>query len=414
MKIPELLSPAGSFAALKAAIDAGADSIYFGLDELNMRTLAGHNFNLENLPKCIALCKKHNIKSYLTLNSLIYDRDIALFKKSADAAKSCGVDAIIASDMAVLEYLKKIKISAHVSTQANVGNLEAVRFFAGYADTIVLARELTLQQITDIIQGIEKEKIKGPSGNLVKIEIFIHGALCIAISGRCYMSLALYNKSANRGQCLQPCRRKYKIIDENTQKELVIDNKYVMSPKDLCTIGLLDKIVKSGVSILKIEGRARSADYVWQVTKTYKEALICLLRNKYSLEKIKKLKSDLEKVYNRGFWEGGYYLGQETKQWSNVSGSKASQKKTYLGKAVKYFSNLKVAEFLLEAGSLKIGQEVYITGPTTGLLKMKVLSLHTNGPVLSAQKGEKAAILVGKKVRRNDQLYLIEKTTQSS
>lgn len=410
MKIPELLAPAGSFSALKAAIDAGADSVYFGLDELNMRTLAGHNFNLENLPKVAALCKKNRIKSYLTLNSLIYDQDLPTFKKLADAAKNSGIDAVIASDMAVLQYLKKIRMSAHISTQMNAANLDAVRFFAGFADTIVLARELSLKQIEAIVKGIEKEQIKGPEGRLVKIEIFIHGALCVAISGKCYMSLALYDKSANRGQCLQPCRRKYRVIDENTQKELLIDNRYVMSPKDLCTIGNLDQIVKSGASILKIEGRARSAEYVWQTTRTYKEALVSLLNKTYTQETINKSREALKSVYNRGFWEGGYYLGSKLGQWSKATGSRASQKRTYIGKALKYFSKLKVGEFLLEAGPLKIGQEVYITGPTTGLIKLKVVSLHINGPVLAAGKGEKVAVLTGQKIRRNDKLYLIEKT----
>ncbi len=408
----ELLSPAGNFINLRAAIDAGANGVYFGVQELNMRSLAAHNFTLKDLPKISALCKKHQVKSYLTVNSLIYDQDLLLAQKLCDEAKKHGIDAVIASDVAILEYLKKIKLSAHISTQMNVGNLEAVRFFSNYADTIVLARELTLEQISSITQAIKKEKIKGPSGQLVKIEIFIHGALCVGISGKCYMSLALYNQSANRGKCQQPCRRKYKIIDEVTNKELSIDNQYVMSPKDLCTISVLDKIIQSGASVLKIEGRARSPEYVWQVTRSYKEALTSLEKDKnkaYTPEKIKDWQAALKSVYNRGFWEGGYYLGEKLGEWSNSAGSQATYKRTYLGKAVKYFSKLKVAEFLLETGDLKIGNEVYITGPTTGLLKLKVLSLHTNGPVKLAVKGEKAALLVGKKIRRNDQLYLIEK-----
>lgn len=407
----ELLSPAGSFINLRAAIEAGADSVYFGLQDLNMRSLAAHNFTVKDLPKIAALCKKNKIRSYLTLNSLLYDQDLPLAIKLCNEAKKHDIDAVIASDVSILEYLKKIKLSAHISTQMNVGNLAAVRFFANYADTIVLARELTLEQISLITTGIAKEQIKGPSGQLVKIEIFIHGALCVGISGKCYMSLALYNQSANRGKCFQPCRRKYKITDENTGKELTIDNQYVMSPKDLCTISVLDQIVKSGASVLKIEGRARAPEYVWQVTRSYKEALMSLKKNKhtYTPEKIKNWKQELKSVYNRGFWEGGYYMGKELGEWSKSSGSKAIYKRTYLGKAVKYFSKLKVAEFLLETGNLKIGNEVYITGPTTGLLKLKVTSLHIDGPVKLASKGEKAALLVGKKVRRNDQLYLIEK-----
>ena len=414
MQKTELLSPAGSFVNLRAAIDAGTDGVYFGLQELNMRSVAAHNFTLKDLPKITALCKNNKIKSYLTVNSLIYDQDLPLAQKLCDEAKKHGIDAVIASDTAILEYLKKIKLSAHISTQMNVGNIEAVRFFSRYADTIVLARELTLEQISSITQAIKKEQIKGPDGQLVKIEIFIHGALCVAISGKCYMSLALYNQSANRGKCQQPCRRKYKIIDEVTKKELVIDNQYVMSPKDLCTISVLDKIIQSGASVLKIEGRARSPEYVWQVTRSYKEALESLKEdqkdnNTYTPEKIKTWQEELKSVYNRGFWEGGYYLGEKLGEWSNSSGSKATYKRTYLGKAIKYFAKLKVAEFLLETGSLKIGNEVYITGPTTGLLKLKVSSLHTSGPVKLAIKGEKAALLVGHKVRRNDQLYLIEK-----
>lgn len=408
---PELMAPAGSFVSLRAAIKAGADSIYFGLEELNMRSLAAHNFTLKDLGKIVQICKKNKVKSYLTLNSLMYDEDLQLMRKIADNAKASGVDAVIASDMAALKYLESINLPAHISTQMNVGNLEAVRFFAQYADTVVLARELTLKQISKIIEAVEKEKIIGPSGQLIKIEIFIHGALCVAISGKCYMSLALYNHSANRGKCFQPCRRKYKITDESTEKELSIDNQFVMSPKDLCTISFLDQIVQSGVKILKIEGRGRSPEYVWTVVSCYRKALNSIAKDAYTSETIKLYQEELKTVYNRGFWEGGYYLGHKLGEWANHAGSKATFKRTYLGKAVKYFSKLKVAEFILETGSLKLGDEVYITGPTTGLLKLKIDSLHTQGQAASAAKGEKAALFTGTKIRRNDQLYLIEQTS---
>ncbi|MFA5249909.1 MAG: peptidase U32 family protein [Parachlamydiales bacterium] len=404
----ELLSPAGSFAALQAAIDAGADSIYFGLEELNMRALSGHNFKLADLPEIASRCHEKNLKSYLALNTLLYDTDLPLMRQICQKAKEAQIDAVIASDMAALEYLQAIGQPAHLSTQLNVGNLEALKFFAKYAETIVLARELTLEQVCYLARKIEQEKITGPSGKRLKLEVFIHGALCVAISGKCQMSLALYNKSANRGECLQPCRRKYQVQDLETGRELVVDNQYIMSPKDLSTVSVLDQIVESGVSVLKIEGRSRSPEYVFKTTKTYREALRSLKEGTYHNAKIQIWQEELKSVYNRGFWEGGYYLGQPLGEWAASAGSKTPQKRTYLGKALKYFPKIQVAEFLLEARKISLNDRILIIGPKTGLIELQVGSLHTNGPVSSAVRGETIGLFIGKKIYPGDQLYLIE------
>ncbi|MBS3115009.1 U32 family peptidase, partial [Candidatus Woesearchaeota archaeon] len=319
----ELMSPVGSYESLAAAIQAKADSIYFGVGELNMRSRAAYNFTVKDLKKIADICKKNNIKSYLTLNVVVYDNEFKAIKKLCDAAKKAKISAVIASDLAVIQYANKIKLPVHISTQANVSNIEAVRFYSRYADVIVLARELTLEQIRNIAKEIKKQNMRGPNKQLVKIELFIHGAMCVSISGKCQMSLALYNEPANRGKCLQACRRAYRVIDEETGDELVIDNKYVMSPKDLCTIGFIDKLIEAGVSVFKIEGRGRSPEYVYTVTKVYKEAVESYFNGSYTKTKIKHWTSELEKVFNRGFWQGGYYLGKKLGEWSGTYGSKA-------------------------------------------------------------------------------------------
>src|SRR3989338_6598224 len=333
----EIMAPAGSFESLNAAIKAGADSIYFGAGKLNMRSRSA-NFRLEDLEKDVGICKENNVNAYLTLNTIMYDDDIKLMRRICDKAKKSGINAVIVSDIAAMSYARSIGLEVHTSTQLNISNIEAVRFFSKFADVIVLARELNLRQIANISRQIKKEKIKGPNGRNVKIELFCHGALCVAISGRCHMSLVIYNAPANRGACIQNCRRAYKVVDEETGKELVIDNKYVMSPSDLCTIGFLDRIISAGAYILKIEGRGRAPEYVYHVTKTYKEAVKSIENKSYTKDKIDEWVKDLERVYNGGFWHGGYYLGKQLGQWSGAFGSKATTKKEYIGKVLNYFN----------------------------------------------------------------------------
>ncbi|NGX32305.1 MAG: putative protease YdcP [Candidatus Anoxychlamydiales bacterium] len=408
---PKILSPAGYFDSMQAAIEAKADAIYFGVNKLNMRKLGSNNFQIEDLKKIATICKKNNVESYLTLNSIIYDDEINLMYEILDEAKKADISAIIAHDLSTILYAKKIGVNVHISTQANISNVEAIRFYSQFSDVVVLARELKLEQIENIVKAIEKDKIIGPSGNLVQVETFVHGALCSSISGKCYMSLHQYNKSANRGECLQSCRRKYKVIEEETNKELLIANNYIMSLKDLCTIGQINKLINAGIKIFKIEGRARSAEYVHTVTKCYKEAVDTVIDGSYTKDKIDSWLDDLKKVYNRGFWHGGYYLGEETDIWSGSHGSQATEKKTYIGKATNFFSNLKVGEFQLHSDQIKIGDEIIIIGPTTGAYKTKVSSLHTDKKVKKAYKGEKVAIKLDKKIRKNDKLYLIEKSS---
>ncbi|NGX63056.1 MAG: putative protease YdcP [Candidatus Anoxychlamydiales bacterium] len=409
MSKPKMLAPIRYFDSLHAAIDAKADSIYFGIDKLNMRRLASHNFTIDDLEKIAKICSDSGIDSYLTLNAIIYDEEIDELHKIIDAAKKSDISAIIAHDIATISYARKIGMKIHISTQANVSNIEAVRFYSKFTDVIVLARELKLEQIENIVKTIEKENIKGPSGELVKIEIFVHGALCSAISGKCFMSLDKYNKSANRGECLQSCRRRYRVIEEETGKELIIDNNYIMSSKDLCTISHIDKLINAGVKIFKIEGRARSAEYVSTTVKCYKEAVDSVYEKTYSKEKIDYWIKELSKVYNRGFWHGGYYLGDQIDIWSSSHGSVATEKKTYIGKATNYFSKISVGEFLLHSHQIKTGDEILIIGPTTGVIKTKVKSLYTDKEVDIAMKGEKIALKLDKKVRKNDKLYLVEK-----
>lgn len=408
MKQIEIMSPAGSFAALNTAIKAGANSVYFGIEQLNMRARAANNFKITDLPEIVRICKEKNVKTYLTVNTILYDHDISLMKKICDAAKEAGITAVIACDIAALQYAHSIGLEIHISTQQNVSNIEAVKFFAAFADVVVLARELTLNQIKKIVKQIKDENITGPKGELVQIEIFAHGALCVAISGKCYMSLATDNASANRGACAQNCRRAYRVIDEETGTELVIDNKYVMSPKDLCTIGFLDQILEAGVSVLKLEGRGRSADYVHTVTKCYREAADAVNNGTYTQEKVAEWIKELESVYNRGLWHGGYYLGKQLGEWSGEYGSHATKQNEQIGRATNFFKKTNIGEFILESGEIKIGDELLITGDTTGVMKLKLESLMVDEKkVETAKKGDIITLPVIDRIRPNDKLFVV-------
>jgi len=402
----EIMAPAGSYESLMAAINAGADAVYFGAENLNMRARNSNNFSLEDLAKISAICKGKNVKSYLTLNTVIYDGEMEQMRRIVDAAAQNGISAIIASDMAVLSYARKKGIELHASTQLNISNIEAVEFFSAFCDVMVLARELTISQVADIIKEIEKRQIKGPSGNLARIEIFCHGALCMAISGKCYLSLHHYNHSANRGDCFQVCRRGYLAKDLETNEELTIDNEYIMSPKDLCTIEFLAQIIEAGVSILKIEGRARAPEYVRTTVECYKQAADSYFAGTLTAEKAKSLRDRLATVFNRGFWSG-YYLGQRLGEWSDVHGTKATSAKVYLGKIVNYFSNIKVAEILFETGEkLCLGEDVLIIGSTTGVVEQKAEEFRESGKnVPHVEKGSLFSMPVKELVRRGDKLY---------
>lgn len=403
----EIMSPAGSFAAMHAAISSGANSVYFGIEQLNMRARAANNFKISDLPEITRLCRENNVKTYLTVNTVLYDHDLSVMKKICDAAKKNKVTAVIASDLAALQYAHSIGLEIHISTQQNVSNIEAVRFFANFADVIVLARELTLNQIKKIIQEIKENNIVGPSGKLVQIELFAHGALCVAISGKCYMSLATQNASANRGACTQNCRRSYRVIDEENGEEFVLDNKYIMSPKDLCTIGFLDKIIGAGVSVLKLEGRGRSADYVHTVTKCYREAADAVENKTYTKEKIKKWTKELASVYNRGFWHGGYYLGKQLGEWSGEYGSQATKQNEQVGRVTNYFRKNNVAEFIVDSSEIKIGDDLFVTGDNTGVIKFKLENFYLNDkPGKVAKKGDVITVPFSDRVRINDKLFL--------
>jgi len=407
MSQAEIMSPAGSFASLHTAIKAGANSVYFGIEQLNMRARAANNFKTSDLPEIVRICSENNVKTYLTVNTILYDHDLVMMKKICDAAKENKITAVIASDIAALQYAHSIGLEIHISTQQNVSNIEAVRFFAKFADVVVLARELTLNQIKKIIQEIKKDNILGPSGELVKIELFAHGALCVAISGKCYMSLATDNASANRGACTQNCRRAYRVTDEETGEELVVDNKYIMSPKDLCTIGFLDKIIGAGVSVLKLEGRGRSADYVHTVTKCYREAAEAVAAGTYTKEKIEAWTAELATVYNRGFWHGGYYLGKELGEWSGEYGSQATKQNEYIGHVTNYFRKTSIAEIIIETGEIKIDDDLFATGDNTGVVKFKLENFFLDGvPGKVAKKGNTITIPVTERLRINDKIFL--------
>jgi U32 family peptidase len=409
MRKVEIMAPAGSYESLMAAINAKANSVYFGIAQLNMRAKAANNFTFEDLKKIVSIAKEHNVKTYLTLNTVMYDHDLTLMKKICDKAKEEGITAIIASDLAAIQYAHEIGVEVHISTQTNVSNIGAVKFFSKFADVVVLARELTLQQVKFICDEIVKQDIRGPKGNLIEIELFAHGALCVAVSGKCYMSLNTYNSSANRGACRQNCRRGYKVIDEETGVELKLDNKYIMSPKDLCTIGFIDQLLDAGVVVLKIEGRGRAPEYVHTVISVYREAVDDYLAGKFSQDKVEGWVTRLKSVYNRGFWHGGYYLGKELGEWSGEYGSKATQVKNYVGVAENYYSKVNVAQFKLEARELKVGDSIIITGPTTGVIEEEVTSIFSfdEKQVKVAKKGEIITIPITKRVRKSDKLYVV-------
>ena len=403
------MAPVGSREALAAALKAGADSIYFGIEALNMRAHSASRFTIDDLHDIARQCSAQGVKSYLTVNTIIYDQDIELMRRICDAAKAAGISAVIASDVAVMGYCNRIGQEVHLSTQLNISNCEALRFYAQFADVVVLARELNLEQVAHISEFIEREHICGPSGETLRIEMFCHGALCMAVSGKCYLSLDNLGRSANRGECMQVCRRSYTVTDRETGVELDVDNKYIMSPKDLKTIGFIDRMMAAGVRVFKIEGRARSAEYVYTVVRCYKEAIEAVQQGTFSEEKVADWNTRLATVFNRGFWDG-YYLGQRLGEWSKVYGSSATEKKQYVGKGMKYFSRLGVGEFYIEAGEFGVGDKLLIVGPTTGALYVEATDIHgDNGLVERARKGMRVAIPVPEKVRPSDKLYLIQK-----
>ena len=403
----EIMAPVGSREALAAALQAGADSIYFGIEALNMRAHSANHFTIRDLHEIAETCANHGVKSYLTVNTIIYDTDLELMQQICRAAKEAGISAVIASDVAVLSYCQEIGQEVHLSTQLNISNVEALRFYARFADVAVLARELNLEQVAHIHRAIEEEQICGPSGKPIRLEMFCHGALCMAVSGKCYLSLQNLGRSANRGECMQVCRRSFTVTDRETGMELDVDNKYIMSPKDLKTIGFMDKMVEAGVSVFKIEGRARAAEYVYTVVKCYKEALRAVLDGTFSPERVAEWDKQLATVFNRGFWDG-YYLGHKMGEWSKVYGSQATERKQYIGKGQKYFSRLGVGEFLLEAGGFQVGDKLLIVGPTTGAHYVTATDIHgDHGPVQKAEKGMRVSIPVPEKTRPSDKLYLI-------
>lgn len=444
----EIMAPAGNFECLMAAIQGGADSVYFGVGNLNMRSHSANNFTNEDLKEVVRICKEHGVKTYLTLNIVVYQTEMEEVRKALQAARDAGISAVIASDMAVIQMARQLGIEIHISTQMNISNFEAAKFYAQFADVIVLARELTLPQIADISRKIREENVCGPSGQLLRLELFVHGALCMSISGKCYLSLQEYNASANRGSCYQLCRRGYRVTDLETGRELDIENKYIMSPKDLCTIEFVDKIIEAGISVFKIEGRARSAEYVKIVTSAYRQAAdacqdtpasesaandsseatrktgasvsstnaassndngsanASAVMGRFTPELKSQLKERLSGVFNRGFWDG-YYLGARLGEWSEVYGNKAARKKVYAAKVTNYFSKLGVAEILVEAGEINVGDEILIIGPSTGCIEHKVAEIRVDlKPVPKAVKGDLCSIPIAEKLRRSDKLYI--------
>ena len=403
----EIMAPAGSYEALSAAIQGGANSIYFGIEGLNMRAKSSNNFTIDDMHEIARICREHNMKSYLTVNTVIYDNDIELMYKIIDAAKEAQVSAIIASDVSAMMYARQIGVEVHLSTQLNISNTQALKFYAQFADVVVLARELNMDQVSAIYQDIVKDQIKGPSGELIRIEMFAHGALCMAVSGKCYLSLHEYNKSANRGACTQICRHAYTVKDKETDLDLEVDNQFIMSPRDLKTIHFMNKMMDAGVRVFKLEGRARGAEYVRTVVECYREALESVIDGSYSEEKIKVWDERLYAVFNRGFWDG-YYLGQRLGEWSPKYGSEATKKKLYVAKGMKYFSNIGVAEFLCETQSVKVGDEILITGPTTGAIFMTLTEIQVDyKSVNEAVKGDRFAFKVDQKIRPSDKLFVM-------
>ena len=409
----EIMAPVGSRESLAAALQAGADSVYFGIGQLNMRSHSANHFNIEDLREIAQTCNEQGVKTYLTVNTLIYDSDLPDMRRIIDAAAEAGISAVIASDVAVMNYCREKGVEMHLSTQLNIGNVEALKFYAQFADVVVLARELNMDQVAYIHEQIEQQHITGPGGNLVRIEMFCHGALCMAVSGKCYMSLHAANRSANRGECTQICRRSYTVTDDETGNQLDIDNKYIMSPKDLKTVRFIDKMMKSGVRVFKIEGRARGPEYVYTVVSCYKEAIQSVLDGTFTEEKKNEWDKRLATVFNRGFRDG-YYLGQKMGEWNKHYGSVATERKVYVGRGVKYFSRLGVAEFTCEASEFSVGDKMLITGPTTGVMYVTVDEIHDDhGAVTTAQKGTRVSIKVTGKIRPSDKLFKIVKDQES-
>lgn len=403
----EIMAPAGNFECLMAAIQGGANSVYFGVENLNMRSHSANNFSSDDLPKIVEICRAHKVRTYLTLNIAIFNEDLEKAYRTLDKAKEAGVTAVIASDMSIILYARSIDFEVHISTQLSISNSEALRFYAQFADVIVLARELNMLQVKEISDIIARDQIKGPAGELVQIEMFCHGALCMAISGKCYLSLHEYGSSANRGSCFQICRRGYEVTDLETGAQLHVDNKYIMSPKDLCTIEFIDKMIRAGVSVLKIEGRARSAEYVKTVTASYRKGVDAVLNGTFTPEYAAGLKKDLETVFNRGFWDG-YYQGARLGQWSEVYGSKATRQKTYIGKVTNYFSNIGVSEILVEAAPISVGDTLMVIGSTTGVVEFVIPEIRVAlKPADTCVQGTYCSIPISDRIRRGDKVYKI-------
>ena len=406
----EIMAPVGSRECLQAAIQAGADSIYFGIERLNMRAHSASTFTIDDLREIAATCQEHGMKSYLTVNTIIYGEDIPLMREIVDAAHEAGITAVIASDVAVMTYCRQVGQEVHLSTQINISNIEALRFYAQFADVVVLARELNMEQVAEIFRLAEEQDICGPGGKRIRIEMFCHGALCMAISGKCYLSLANAGRSANRGECVQICRRSYLVTDRETGNELEIDNKYVMSPKDLKTIRFIDRLMNAGVRVFKIEGRARGPEYVYTVVKCYKEAIQSVIDGSFTEEKKDQWDERLATVFNRGFWDG-YYQGQLMGEWNKHYGSCATERKVYIGRGVKYFSKLGVAEFTVDAADFKLGDKLLVTGPTTGVMYIDATEIRLElEPVETAPKGTHVSIPVPGKIRPSDKLFKLVKT----
>lgn len=407
------MAPVGSYESLMAAINAGANSIYFGVELLNMRARSSNNFTLEDLKKIASICRDNNVKSYLTVNTILFDNDIEIMHQVVDAAKDNDITAIIASDISAIIYARQIGVEVHISTQCNITNYEAVKFYAQYADVVVLARELNLNQVSEIYKKIKEDNLCGPSGKLIQIEMFAHGALCMAVSGKCYLSLHEKNSSANRGACMQTCRKAYTVTERESGNQLDIENEYIMSPQDLCTIGFINKLIDAGVRVFKFEGRARSPEYVKTVVETYQNAVMAYISGEYTEDKIKEWKSKLATVFNRGFWDG-YYLGQKLGEWSSEYGNRASTRKIYVGKGTNYYSKLKVAEFLMETKELEVGDKILITGPTTGVIETTVKELHLDRKTVDkVVKGDRFSMMIDQIVRRSDKLYKIVETNSN-
>ncbi len=409
----EIMAPAGSRESLAAAIQAGADSVYFGIGQLNMRSHSANKFSIDDLREIAQTCREHGIKTYLTVNTIIYGEDIATMHAIVDAAKEAEITAVIASDVAVMSYCNEVGVEVHLSTQLNISNIEALKFYSRFADVVVLARELNMDQVAEIYRQIEEQHICGPKGKLIRIEMFCHGALCMAVSGKCYLSLDNAGRSANRGECMQLCRRSYTVTDNETGTQLEIDNKYVMSPKDLKTIRFIDRMMKSGVRVFKIEGRARGPEYVYTVVNCYREAIRSVIDGTFTEEKKDQWDERLARVFNRGFWDG-YYQGQKLGEWNKHYGSVATEKKVYCGKGIKYFSKLGVAEFQIEATELHKGDRLLVTGPTTGVMYLNADEIRYDlRSVDTAEKGWRVSLPVPDKVRPSDKLFIIEKSERN-